>query len=466
MGADKHKTELRHIGFCREGNNISKLINNGVISNKDLSDKSMNHTILRHIKINRTNFDQASITGSIFDGCHFEDCSMDQSDFEYCEFTGGSFKSKKPIISSFNNSNFIGVTFNSIVFKTCTLTGTYFEDCLFDEVKIEYTTMENAHFKNCTFQNMDLRTLNMDFIELENPTMRHTVLPVSQIPYMFGALQYCLSTDDDVFISCGNGKSISSQDFAKISLPVLKTHFEELKEWFPLCNIYLALGQVEIAIPFLRQGLTEVVSRYDYRMIKFYCKLISYSKSFSTHTLHSFYRLICRLNQGNERNKETRNFVRNIGEIKELLFSSNKPTLNISFITNITSMEPEKIGLVLSKLFSIAKIKCGISENTVEFVLTENSPILIESQISGNQKNLQQILAVFTILANLISEEDQIPITQIPQDILHDIYIFREELLRNNIQIMITEYYTNWSGQNLTDRYFYNIQNDLKMLKG
>lgn len=466
MGAAEDKMKLDEIGFCREGSDLSKLANQGVISNKNLADKSINHTILRHTKIHKTNFDQASITGSIFDVCHFSDCSMDQADFEYCEFNGGTFKGKAPIISSFNNSNFIGVTFDNITFKTCTLTGTYFENCLFNGVKIQYTTMENAHFKNCTFQNMNLRTLNMDFVDLEKPVMRHTVLPVSQICYMFGALQYCLTTDDEVYVSHGKGAPLTAAEFFEISLPILKQHFIVTNEWFPLCNICLALGAVEEAIPYLKNGLTEVASRYDYRMIKFYCKLIAYSGSFSSHALHGFYNLICRLNQGNSQNRETRNFVRNIGEIKNLLFSNSRPTLNISFITNLTSIDSEKLGIVLNKLFSIAKLKCGVLDNTTEFVLTENSPILIQSRISGDLDNLHQILTAFAILTNLACEDYQLSVSALSSDFMEDLYVFKEELLRRNIQINITEYYTACSEQAAANGYFYNIKNDKKVLMG
>ncbi len=466
MEATENNVKLKEIGFCREGNDLSNLTNKGVISNKNLADKSINHTILRHTKIHKTNFDQASITGSIFDGCHFIGCSMVQADFEYCEFNGGSFKGKKPIISSFNNSNFIGVRFDHITFKTCTLTGAYFENCFFDGVKIEFTTMENAHFKNCTFQDMNLRTLNMDFVVLENPVMRNTVLPVSQICYMFGALQYCLATDDEVYISRGNGNPLTTAEFSEISLPVLKQHFIATNEWFPLCNICLALGLVEEVIPYLKKGLIEVTSRYDYRMIKFYCKLIAYSKSFSSHTLHGFYNLICRLNQGKGQNMETRNFVRNIGEIKELLFLSSRPTLNISFITNLTSMDSEKLGIVLNKLFSISKLKCGVLDNTAEFVLTENSPILIQSRINGEQENLQQILIAFGVLTNLACEDHQLSVRGRFPDFIEGLYTFREELLKRDIQIIITEYYTSFSEQTVTDGYFYNTKNDKRILMG
>lgn len=458
MEHDEKRIDLKKIGFCREGSDLSKLANKGIIAKKDLSGKSINHTILRHTKIEHTNFDQASITGSIFEGCHFEHCSMDQTDFEYCEFTGGLFTGEKPIISSFNNSNFVGVTFDHSVFESSTLTGTYFEDCFFNGVTIKYTTMENANFKNCTFQDMNLRNLNMDYVELEKPVMRHVILPISQIAHMFGALQYCLETTDEVFVSQGVGQSISAQKFAVEILPVLKQHFIEAEEWFPLCNICLALGEIEEAIPYLKRGLTEVVSRHDYRMIKFYCRLISYSKSFSAHSLQGFYHLICRLNQGDNQVKELRNFVRNIGEIKELLFKNTRPTLHISFITNLTSVDTEKLGVLINKLFSIAKLKKSSAENDVEFLLTENSPIIIEAQICGETESLQQVLATFVVLSNLNNNQELV--------LMDHLYKIKEELRHLQIEIMITEYYTSWNGLNASDNYFYNIKNNASALIG
>lgn len=462
---------LKETGYDREETILMKYANKSAIK-KDFSKKTLCHTILEHSQVEKSNFDYAAITGSLFNHCKFWDCSMEMSDFEFCNFEHCEFKSKLKISASFNNSTFFETEFHHVTFDSALLTGCFFHKCIFDDVTIAYTTMENALFQECTFQDVDLQELNMDYVELINPSMKNVILPLAQIPYMFGCLQYLMNTNDEVTIVGAQSNSVTKQEYLSEVLPLLIEYFTEKKNYFPVANIYISQGKGSKAFRFLVEGMAEAVAQRDFRMIKFYCKLISNNDVFPRKVLHDFYNKLCRLLPSN--NAETMSYIKNIGEIKYLLFDkSSKNSLHITFLTNFYSKEIDKVACVISRLFKIAKMESSTNPNDVELILSENSPLLIEADISGNIDNLMGLLPKLIMLTG--ESEKQLS-TYPPFDVLDnskvlsllpqteddlEVMEFRSECLIHKLQLTVMQYYiTNLSINSEEDKpvYYYNHQ--------
>ena len=226
---------------------------------------------------------------------------------------------------------------------------------------------------------------------------------------MFGGLQYILSTNDNISLASQNNKNISVLEFKEKIIPLLIDFWncsknDKAEYYFPLSNVYIANGDYNNAISNLREGLKNAVVQHDFRIIKFYCKLISKGELFNSSTLYNFYNLIKRFGttNGNVKQGEVQSFIRNIGEIESALFSScNKAKLFLRFKTNLSSNNDVEIGALLGKLFSFSKMKHSVKPNSIEISLTENSPIMVSIQVSGEAENIIVLIDCFLQIANI-----------------------------------------------------------------
>lgn len=386
-------------GYAREEGNVVYATGKTQI-HENYAKKTLNHIIVEHVQFIECIFDEASVTGSIFRYCEFVDCSLDMADFEFCDFYGCKFQSKVPVLASFNESCFTDTLFLGTTFRSCTFTGAFFQGCQFDRVKILVSTLENSIFRQCQLSNMDLRVLNMDFTEFDQPKMNNVILPLDQIPFAFGFLQYLYHTEDSVKISKGEHGSITPLSFFNMVVPLLCSYFIQSEQFFPLANIYFATGQEELGFKAITDGLRASIALRDFRMIKHFCKLIAYSGAFPASALHNLYHnYICRLYPRSEISPNSPNYARHIVEIKALLFqSSQKASFRLTFGTNIKLQDTERIGTFIRSVFSIAKHGGTFQDNDVELTLRQNSPLQATIQVSGNE---YELLSVFSCLLTL-----------------------------------------------------------------
>lgn len=403
MEHNELRKKLKKYGYTRKTECLSEFSNKTVLRRK-FTAKSLNHTNLCNSPVIATNFNNAALTGSYFNNCDFRNCHMDMSDFEYCEFYNCYFTSKHTVISSFNESNFLDTVFENISFSGCSFAGSFFENCTFKNVTIEYTTFENSIFRNCIFQDMNMKVLNLDYIEFENPKMNCVVLPLEQIAHSIGLLEYCKQTDDNISIGSDSTIILTKEEYWEKVIPLLEREYLYSKEYFPLSNIYLAKMEYEKANEVLHHGLQDAVSKRDFRILKFYCKLIKKSHYFDSHALHSFYHSICRLSPNPiiiENNSLLRGYIRNIAEIKNILFdSTRKPTLHMALLTNLSSKQHDHIGKLLSQLFGITKMGHFKIPNNTSLKVSENSPLIIDLDVAGEEENIACIFSILLYLSN------------------------------------------------------------------
>lgn len=450
-------SRLHKLGYDR-AENVIEAIPGKILEQQDFSRKTLNHTIIEHITFLECDFDEASITGSIFRHCNFIDCSLNQADMEFCEFYSCSFKSdksQKAIICSFNESSFVDTEFHQVRFHSCTFTSTLFQKSIFDGVSITVSTMENSLFRRCSFYNMDLRLLNMDYIELDHPHMQDVILPLDQIPFIFGSISYLKDTKDSVKISKGKQGAMSVNSFFKNVVPLLCTHFQNSEQFFPLANIFYSLGQNNSGYQAIIRGLVASISIRDFRMIKYYCKLIASTGVFRPSALHDLYhKYICCLYPQENGLEDTPNYARHIVEIKALLFSTaRKASFSLTLGTNIRFLEHQKLGKLLESVLSIAKYNGAVQDNDIEISLRQNSPLQLTIQLSGNEGHLAALLPAYLRLTGMEEEElRNLPVvsqhymmppadTALEYELEGLVRNCREELQSQNIQVTMREYY-------------------------
>lgn len=447
-------TRLNKLGYSRAERYI-EAIPGKTLRKEDYKAKMLNHTIMEHIRFVECDFTEASVTGSIFRHCKFINCSLYQSDFEFCEFYGCTFESNSPIVSSFNESSFVETEFLQVEFQSCTFTSAFFHSCVLDRVRITLSTMENAIFRQCRFSNMDLRLLNMDFIELDHPQMENVVLPLDQIPFIFGALPYLKNTTDAVKISKAESGSMTTAAFLKNVIPLLCIHFKKTEQFFPLANIFYSLGENEDGYQAITNGLIHAISIRDFRMIKYFCKLIAATGVFRPSTLHHLYQnYICRLYPQNSIDAQIPNYARHILDIKALLFgTAQKASFRMTFMTNIKLSENWKLGECIERIFSLAKCRGAFQDNDAEIVLRQNSPLQITIKLAGNEDQLAELLTAYLAFAGIEGESVYaLPVVSQRRKMLTDsteenrrlqtmAQTYRNDLQKLNIQVILLEYY-------------------------
>lgn len=474
--------KLKQYGYTRKISRLSMFSNKPILK-KDFKDKSLNHTRLANSIIKKTNFNNAALTGSYFNNCEFHDCDMNMADFEYCEFYKSLFTSQNKLICSFNESNFLDTEFKDVVLSGCSFSGSYFENCLFDNVTIEFTTFENVIFRNCRFRNMDMKVLNFNYVEFEKPQMEDVILPLEQIPHTIGLLKYCIHTTDKIRLGSDTLNNLSIDDYVKKVIPLLKQEYEYTKEYFPLANIYLAQEDYQNAFDILHQGLGDAVSKRDFRTLKFYCKLIVRSQRYSSKDLHGFYNFICRLSPYIDANSSLmRSYVRNIGEIKNILFSSTKKAaLHMTFFADYPRGHISRIGEFFLRLLDITRMEHLEFPNISSVKIERNSPLLITADVSGEAENIACLLPQLLSLSHMECDSPLLKTNHdtcnYPSKQMEPLSVLTNQCLaffnESGINLTVVEYYLENCAEILYDGeclYYYNnnlyAYDNLLTLKG
>lgn len=330
-----------------------------------------------------SNFQSAAVTGSKFTNCHFiKSANLNDANFEFCDFIDCFFILGNGLNSiSFNGSYFIETTFQNTDIMHTTFTNVIFENCTFENLKIESTTFENSTFINCTFNHVDLSELNMDFVDFESiKQMNEVVLPLSQISYMFGCLDYLLTTNDRIYIN-SKDKNICIADI----LQDLLCYYTNSREFFPMANILIAQKRFEQAREVIVYGIRSLVQAesIDFRMFKYLCKLAS---------KYSLLRKIEKdyLNAGIISIFEDKTLSRyrsklnsHLGEIQTYLSKENGSAI-VSLETNLANVNPQRIASIIE----ITNLIEDLFGCNIAIKVTHNSSPIIDLIISAGQSFL------------------------------------------------------------------------------
>jgi len=328
-----------------------------IYSNDNYTDMSLKRTYLNECKIRKGIFTRAAVTGSMFIKTIFEDCRILGTSFQCCDFIESELRdfSSEIEASNFSNSVFTNTKFENVKFRTNTIYQSLFEKCTFTDCVIETTTLEGSIFRDCAFNSVDLSNLNIDYVMLHNPTMHDVILPFFQVPYIINGFFYLNKTNDDIWIYSDKSlyKKIKREEYLRHTEELI-IYYYDLKEFFPLANIYLAENNPKKAFACIMEGIERASKQNDFRMIKHFCRLLTSTSQFTgkdiktaCHTLEAIFDPRCLTN--------TRNlhaYLLNIGDIRDILLRGNYGLQKLEVIiqTNIDSSDAERFSVFSKKL--------------------------------------------------------------------------------------------------------------------
>lgn len=342
---------------------------------QDFTRKDLKRITVNKCKFIESKFNGVAATGSKFLEVVFSKCDFSGANFQYCYFVNSSFVENSLIKgANFSHSVFIDCTFEASTIIECTLFDCLFENCAFIASNIRTNTLENSTMRNCKLRNIDLAHINLEYMQFDAIKMENVILPPYQIPYIIGATNYIKNTVDNVQIYTDNG-SITCQEYCSLYND-LAVFFYSHGEYFPLSNIFIALGKHDLAYECIRLGIQEACDYFDFRMVKHFCRLACSNDSFSHTQLKEMYDLVTDLSYNSDWDLNTlHSYLLNIGEIRELLLNNVSHAQRVEFLikTNIQKDDLSAVNNLYKQVNEIIRDNCS-NKHIDSIELRHNSP--------------------------------------------------------------------------------------------
>ncbi|MBM6855180.1 pentapeptide repeat-containing protein [Mediterraneibacter glycyrrhizinilyticus] len=286
--------------------------------------------------ITRTN-----ISGSNYVNCKFEATDIQNSNFQFGTFENCRFDRNYIEGSNFSNCFMSDVTISNNRLIGSNFLRTRFRNCRFCGGEMLSSSLEFAEFQNTYFENLRLANLSMEYSEFRKVHMDNVILPFAQLPLIFGGLDYILSTSDHIAISADMGdiQSISVDEYIS-TFEDWKTFLYHRELYFPLSNILLAQNKTDEALESILSGILLMINHYDFRMLKYLCKLAATHPNVSKEECKKLYKRIKELISMKAMNEEQNyKYSLHIDDIRNILMDNPKgeARLSLSLQTNIAS---------------------------------------------------------------------------------------------------------------------------------
>lgn len=357
---------------------------------------------------------------------YFNDCRFDGASLQSAAGTGSIFKDTRFVNSNLSNSTFQSSTFEQCTFEGCNLDGCNMSDCHFQETAWNgcgrgAANMSSARLNGCTFlgtkpgnlaeavlentvlENIRFTNINMEFSTFQKIRTKNVVLPFSQLPYIFGGLQYLLQTDDDIRVSShiNRADSISADEYYSV-LKDMEIFYTFKQEYFPLANILLAFHRWDEALAATLWGLKEAALQRDFRMCKYYCKLITSNGRFPAKTLEALYQAICQAAPVQALTEaQYHQYLKHIPEIRSMLIENPNqyPHATLRIATQIDDGDSLQTSILLSSLDRLLHLN-GAALTLPSITIAHNSPEVFIISLCGMPLS---ILAVGALVLYAIS---------------------------------------------------------------
>ena len=427
------------------------------IQNSDFCDCSFLSSIIR-----------TNMSGSKYERCMFDSIDFENSNLQFSNLDECTIQSCNISGSNFSNCFMDHITFSGNTFMGSNFLKTCFRNCKIQGGKMLSSTLEFAEFQNTYFENLRLANLSMEYSEFNNVKMENLILPFAQLPFIFGGLDYVLSTNDNISISAdmGNIKSISVDEYIH-TFEDWKIFFYNRELYFPLANILLAQKKKEEALEAILSGIFMMINHSDYRMLKYLCKLAASHNSVSKSECKMLYKRIQELiSKIPQTPAQQYNYEIHMNDIKNILVENPKSEsrLYLSIKTDLLANEEQCLYHIVSFLekfldssfWGLTTKTLSIRHNSpYEFIVIAVGTTYILSQIVESITNIfhnvritgDDIIAIRNAKKNAIQNDDldnQLKVAALQRENMEikklelEIEQLQAEINKNNIHTNIT----------------------------
>lgn len=341
---------------------------------------------------------------------YFSNCTFDHASLKRAAGTGSIFRNTDFLKTDLSHATFQSSTFETCSFEECDLSGCnmsgcYFQDTVWKECAHGVSNMSSAQLNGCTFlgtkpgnladavledvrlEDVRLANMNLEFSEFKKISTKNVVLPFSQLPYIFGGLQYLMETSDNIRVSShiNAADSISPDEYIAV-LKDMEIFYSYQHEYFPLASILLAFQRYEEAVATILCGIGEAALQRDFRMCKYYCKLITNIGCFPKEILTRLYQAICQAAPVQAlTGAQYYQYLKYIHEIRSMLIENPNqyPHATLRLETGICEKNISQTALLLSTLDQLLHLN-GIPLVQPSVSISHNSPEIFIVNLCGS----------------------------------------------------------------------------------
>ena len=361
-----------------------------------LDDLSLKRSTLIESKVVNAKFTNSALTGSYFSDVKFSDSNFDESNLQYCQFIQSEFSNTIFSSTNLSYSNFYNTIFDHVSFKGSTVSEILFEKCSFRNCSFSSSMMENTIFNDCILETVRFEKTNVEYMELKSCNVKNLYLPISQIPYIFGIVDYL--AEEKIKVNTDE-KIISISEYIQIQQSLV-IYYTSINEYFPLTNIYFSTGDINSAYCSIIEGMKQSIIQRNFRMLKFYCKQAAKGNIFDYNKLRELYQIIEHYVNITEMNiYEQRSFIYNVAEIRSLLIDNiyDLPTARIELQTNIDSVESSKVIQFIEYIDAVTEL-CTQKISHIEY--RHNSEVNFVTYLSAHYEEILLVISTLMIFAN------------------------------------------------------------------
>ena len=334
-------------------------------------------SIFSYVDFYNTDISHAGFHSSTIEHCKFKDCNMESSNMSKCYIADTDW-----IKCRMQSMNLSASHLRNCTISHCISNPGNLSECCFDNVHIEGIRLTN---------------LNLEFSHFKKITTKNVILPFSQMPYIFGGLFYLMTTKDSVRISShiNDENSISVEEYKQV-LRDMEIFYSYKQEYFPLANILLAFGQSKEALSAILLGITSCATLGDFRMCKYFCKLITeYGNCNSEQHKMLYDALMEKAPVNNLSEAQYYQYNCYIPEIRSMLIENPRhyPHGILTIWTDIDDIESEKIPVLLECLDSFLHLDyCTLEQPSIS--IRHNSPVVAAINLCGNPLTILVVTAL------------------------------------------------------------------------
>lgn len=344
------------------------------------------------------------ISHNYFSNCTFDNASLKRAAGPGSIFRNTDFIKTDLSQATFQSSTFEACSFSQCDLEGCNMSGCYFQDTGWKDCIHGPSNMSSAHLNGCSFirtkpgnlaeavledvylEDIRLANMNLEFAEFKKISTKDVVLPFSQLPYIFGGIQYLVKTSDNVRVSShiNHSNSISTDEYVSV-LKDMEIFYSHQQEYFPLASILLAFQRYEEAVAAILCGIGEAALQRDFRMCKYYCKLITNIGCFPQEILTRLYQAICQAAPVQAlTGAQYYQYLKYIHEIRSMLIDNPNqyPHAVLRLETGICEKNISQTAILLSALDQLLHLN-GISLVQPSISISHNSPEIFIVNLCG-----------------------------------------------------------------------------------
>lgn len=338
---------------------------------------SLKRSFLKSCTFSNAVFDHTSLAGSTLENVQFKaGCKVESLYLNKSTLSDVIFEKKIKIYnSSFSDSHLKNVKFISNELRSTFFENCYMDNCLFQNCVIRSTMFGGAYLYKCKFNQCDMRNLNIEFSTMEECLLDGSCISFFQLPYIIGIFKD-LTVLNNLFLGKNNEAPLPFYKyFEEIDDSII--YFTSIEEYFPLSNLYYAIGKHDICRSCILLGIEKSLTRNDIRMVDNYCKIGQFYNILNISDIQKILQLVDEKIELIEDKNLFSLLLKQSYELKgSISQNSSKSKLEIIINTSLSENEFEEVSKICR---DIDLIITGImpTKITTSYQLSHNSPFEI-----------------------------------------------------------------------------------------